>query len=302
MKMLSKPQFDLAKNYIINHARPIDRHLFNYHFLNGSKSPILAELEKYQNSDGGVGNALEPDIRSSFSSPVVTSLAMQYARDVNLPWNLPFIRSVMDYFTRIYEKYHHWPLRLPHMNESPHAEWWHYRGLDRPFSHNPGVEIIGYYHAYPQSIPENLLPLFHDHVFQYIEEQPDHIDVHKMLCYLRLVEEMPDPGKTIIIDYLRDISRQVVTEDLSQWSEYSAKPLWLAPSPNSPLYNVLEDVVHWNLDFEIDQQLPDGSWSPLWEWGIEKDFWKNTVLPEWKGWLTVQVLKVLKRYERISFD
>ncbi|MDQ0254044.1 hypothetical protein J2S74_001417 [Evansella vedderi] len=300
MKRLSQEQFERAVNFIFTNARPLDRRVLEYHFFNGEKSAVLNELMKYQNKDGGVGKGIEPDIQSVESSPIATSVAMQYAREVQASWQHPFVKKAMKYFTDTYNYYHNWPLKMPHMNNFPHADWWHFNEHESQFEVNPGAEIVGYYHTYPQIIPEDLLPTFHDHVFQHLENRSTPIEFHEALCYLRLAEEIPDPGKTMIVDVLREWARDIVTLDPSKWGGYCAKPLWLAPTPNSPLYNVLEDVISLNLDYEIEHQQEDGSWVPFWEWGQYRDVWENKAKKEWQGALTVKTLYTLKNYERLE--
>ncbi|ADU28724.1 hypothetical protein [Evansella cellulosilytica] len=300
MIKLSQEKYALAVHYIHHYARPIDRALFEYHFNSGSSLEVMQQLQFYQNEDGGVGHGLEPDIRSKFSSPIVSTVALQYAREVKASWEHPFIQSVMKYFTDTYYSFETWPLKLSHMNEFPHADWWKHSEDVTSFQANPGVEIVGYYHAYPQAIPEQLFHIFQESVFQHLDNQHKTPEYHEVLCYLRLVEEMPDPGKTMIVEYLRDSIRDIATLDHTQWGGYCAKPLSLAPSPNAAMFNALEDVIQKNLDYEINNQKEDGSWEPFWEWGQYKDEWETRVKQEWKGYLTVQMLKTLKNYERIE--
>ena len=44
--------------------------------------PFLDALADYQNSDGGFGNAIEPDIRCELSTPIGTTVALQILRDL----------------------------------------------------------------------------------------------------------------------------------------------------------------------------------------------------------------------------
>lgn len=300
MKRLTAGQFEQAAHFVKTNGRPIDRKLFEYYFENGSSDSVLHTLATYQNKDGGLGHALEPDIRSPHSSAIVTSVGMQYVREVNASWKHPIVKSMMKYFTNMYDRYGYWPLKLAHMNDYPRADWWTYTDDSGHFEANPGAEIVGYYHVYPQCMSNDFLPSFHDHVFRYIEQLEEPLEFHDLLCYLRLVDGMPDPGKTIVIEKLREQAKDIVTLDSSKWGGYCAKPFWVAPTPNSPLANVLRDAVNENLDYEIDNQQPDGSWLPFWEWGQYKEVWKNEALPEWKSWLTVQTLKSLAAYERID--
>jgi hypothetical protein len=54
---------------------------------------------------------------------------------------------------------------------------------------------------------------------------------------------------------------------LQNQAGFAIKPLWLAPSPAAPLAKTLRDAVQVNLDYKIQHQNPDGSWSPSWSLG-----------------------------------
>lgn len=56
-------RYDLARNFPKNHARKLDLALSEHEFESGTMDAVLKELKKYQNDDGGFGNALEPDLR-----------------------------------------------------------------------------------------------------------------------------------------------------------------------------------------------------------------------------------------------
>ena len=75
---LSKDAFSRAEDFIYSNARKLDARLFEYHFKEASKDELLEELRKYQNSDGGFGNAIEPDFRLAVSSAMATSVGLQY--------------------------------------------------------------------------------------------------------------------------------------------------------------------------------------------------------------------------------
>ncbi|WP_096438971.1 hypothetical protein [Alteribacter populi] len=234
------------------------------------------------------------------SSPIATSVALQYARAVRAPWNHPFIQNAMSYLNDVYSTYGFWPLKLETMNEEPHADWWHFDTQATTFEANPGAEIVGYFHCYPQVITDNPFPHLHDQAFSFLDSKNKPLEMHEALCYLRLAEMMPEPGKNQILETLKPQIREVVTLDPQLWDGYCAKPLWFAPHPESPCAHILEDVVLKNLDHEIEHQNEDGSWSPFWAWSQYENIWKSKVEKEWQGELTVKTLKALADYGRIE--
>ena len=68
----------------------------------------------------------------------------------------------------------------------------------------------------------------------------------------------------------------------------------------SPLAAELKDEVEMNLDFEIEQQGEDGSWSPNFSWDDQYPEAWRTAKKEWKSRLTVDILKTLKDFGRIA--
>ena len=78
-----------------------------------------------------------------------------------------------------------------------------------------------------------------------------------------------------LLSKLRRTGLKLVSTNPSEWNKFVVKPLWLAPSPRAPLAEILADDIQTNLDYEIDNQLEDGSWSPTWSWGMDfPEAWK----------------------------
>ena len=62
MKQLTIQQFEKAAEFVKSQARPLDQALFAYHFegrqADRQAGAVIAELKRFQNGDGGSGNAL----------------------------------------------------------------------------------------------------------------------------------------------------------------------------------------------------------------------------------------------------
>jgi hypothetical protein len=101
---LSKEKLELAGRFIERKARPLDKTLFQYHFGAVSADAVLAELAHYQNSDGGFGHGLEADFRLAASSPMATSVGLQYAVSVNTSPEHPMIVEAMRYLVSTYKR------------------------------------------------------------------------------------------------------------------------------------------------------------------------------------------------------
>lgn len=67
---------EAAKNFIKNHARPLEMALYRYFYENGTPQAVITELAKYQNADGGFGHGLEADNWNPHSNPIATNDAV----------------------------------------------------------------------------------------------------------------------------------------------------------------------------------------------------------------------------------
>ncbi len=95
-------------------------------------------------------------------------------------------------------------------------------------------------------------------------------------------------------------AKRIVNTNPQDWKKFSIKPLWLAPAPSAPLAEILKEEIEKNLDFEIENQNEDGSWSPTWTWGdYYQEDWEIAE-NEWKGILTMATLRSLRDYNRIE--
>lgn len=98
---------------------------------------------------------------------------------------------------------------------------------------------------------------------------------------------------------LRRSAPLTVDSDPGAWRSYGAKPLTIAPTPDSPFADLLADALEANLDFEIARQEADGSWRPNWSWAeSHADAWRQVEI-EWAGVITVDTLRSLKAFGRL---
>ncbi len=75
-----------------------------------------------------------------------------------------------------------------------------------------------------------------------------------MLACLRLLEQLPEPGRGEVLAKLRRAAAVSVARGRSEWAHYSLQPLMVASSPDSPLYSGLQAEVDANLDYVIESQ------------------------------------------------
>ena len=304
MRQLTQAAFQRAKNFIMDHGRAVDQKRFEFHFESGSADAVLAALSPYQNDDGGFGHSLEPDIRSSASSAIATTLGFQILREIRAPVNHVVVQKGIQYFTATYDEHQQvWHIVPPEVDDAPHAPWWNYKRSPETFGQflvNLRAEIVGYLHEFGNSVPTELLNTLTTTVLEHLDSLPDEMEMHDILCCVRLAETEVLPNTDKIWEKLAQAAAQGVARNAEQLTGYVLKPLWLVPSPESPLVAGLKDEVEMNLDFEIGQQGADGSWSPNFSWDDQYPEAWRAAKKEWQSRLTVDTLKTLKDFGRIE--
>ncbi|MEJ2247094.1 MAG: hypothetical protein P8Y80_13610 [Acidobacteriota bacterium] len=302
---LNRNAFDLALNFVEAMGRPLEAARIKYHFQDGPVENVVASLQSFQNEDGGFGNAIEPDLRAPESSALGTSIAFQIMRecDGNGFGNIP--AKAVEYLLSIFDKSKGmWRIISQSADSSPHAPWWNQKGREDvfdSFSLNPTAEILGYLYDNLDQTPTDVLSQVTDRVVSHLSGI-ERIEMHELLCCLRLLHTraLPEDIRDRIRKRLKDLTAGTITCDPTQWKGYNLRPLQVVDRPESPFMAGLEEAVAGNLDYEIESQNDDGSWTPTWTWvDAFPDIWK-VACREWSGIITLEKLLILKRFDRIS--
>ena len=298
---LSKEKLELASRFIQQKARPLDKALFHYHFGAVSADAVLAELAHYQNSDGGFGHGLEADFRLAASSPMATSVGLQYAVTVNAPPEHPMVVGAMRYLVSTYNSAgNYWPVTFLDVNDEPHAPWWHLKEVCAPPDSdwpNPNAELAGYVYRYDSLIPPDLLAVIGKRVVQSLEQgggMTAPTKFYNILCWQRSLQYFPSEIHALIVTRMRVAAHQLplTPEDLME-----VNVGWLAPTPDSVIAQELPDKVNELLEREITRQSADGGWWPTWEWGQYPEVWA-IARQEWAGSITAEVLLALQAHDK----
>ena len=305
MKLLSSDSFERARTFVTERGRELDRRLLSYHFDDGPQAAVLEELANYQNEDGGFGRGLEPDVQMPGSSVITTTIALRILREVRATSNDEIVGKAVRYLVAQYDSSRKiWPIVPQEVDEYPHAPWWNFENTADTFGQflaNPRAEVVGYLHEYPELAPADLTRELTEEVVEHIAGLPDDMNMYDFLCCVHLVEtpQLPHRWKDALTQILIQRAHHVVAGSPEELKQPSARPLWLGPTPTSILAETLKSEVEMNLDFDVEHQNPDGSWSPAWSWyGQYPEAWEQAEL-QWKSCLTVEVLKALKEFGRI---
>lgn len=287
------------------YARKIDLELFNYAINNSPADTVLKELLKYQNDDGGFGNALEPDARVPESSPLATTVAMQYVSKKlkeNSTEKSQIINSALNYFDSTYqESTMQWFSYTEQVNDYPHAPWWEFKDEDQLSDENwgnPTVEVLGYINKYCGISAESK----YYEAFQKAKDRlkkRSYIEQHELLCYVRFYDYLSEEDQDDLYDIIETHLLRTVETDPSKWGSYLPMPLDYIKAPSSPFISKFEKSIKENLKLLIESQQDDGGWYPTWDWsGNYPNEWKGAK-KEWAGYLTAQNMITLDRFNLI---
>ncbi len=301
MNRLSQNGFAAARDFLKAEARPLERARFAFHFEGADEAGVWDALWAFQNSDGGFGRALEPDVRAPQSSVLCTTIALQVARAMNAPPPPEPIQSAIGYLLSTYNADEcHFPSLPEVAAESPHAPWWRQEGRREQFDRfdlNPTAEVLGYLYEHRAGVPDKVLANVSERVVQALAE-PEEEEMHGLFCCQRLWETPGLPQKlrdSVEASCSAKLAEQIETVP-EAWKGYTLEPLKAITSPQHPLYPDFREAVEANLRFLIDAQEADGWWTLNCDWGKR---WPDELAQaqrDWKGWVTLETLLLLEAF------
>jgi len=286
---MSSTIIEQAQIFIWNNARLLERQLFSFLFQNGDRQKVLTALIAYQNSDGGFGNALEPDKRSASSQPIDQEFALRILDDIGFDDELA--AQICDFLMTITTVEGGVPFVLPTVRDAPRAEWWNTEDHP-PASINPTASIAGLLHKH--HFQHAWLEHATEFCWQKIESLENPSD-NDLLCVALFLEHVPDRERAN--KEFKRLEQQIKkhVELDPDASGYVQKPLTWAPDPASLCRALFDDpLIDLHLDMLAAQQQPDGGWQISWP----------AISPaselEARCVVTINTIKTLKAYDNLK--
>jgi hypothetical protein len=283
-------------------ARPLDWAIWRAWRDDGTWLDVIPHLAAYQNADGGFGHGIEPDVWHPASSPLATSVALQYAHTAGIPIHHPLVQRACAYLATSYDvDSHKWHPMAPGVNNYPHAPWWHadastgHNALDDDWP-NPTAEIIGYLNAYHGADVD--MPTLHDTLIHHIT-QADTMESHALACYVRAYDWVPPQVQVVLYPHVVRLLRQTIHPIPAEWQRtYVPTPLDYVHTPASSFFTEIEALITIQLDQWCMYVQQHALWMPTWQWGQYADEWA-TAQRWWAGKMTVERMMILRRFGRI---
>ena len=288
---MNTPDFNAAAAFVAANARVLDRRRFQRLFEDGPTAPVRNAVAAYRNDDGGFGHALEPDCRAPGSQPAAAEMALRVLDEADA-WDEGLVRGACDWLAAVAPAGGGAAFVEPTLAGWPHAPWW-VPEEGHPASLIATGMIAGTLHARGVSHPwlDGATEVMWNRIGTLTETSG-----YEMFGVLRFLQNVPDR------DRAREafaevgpllIERNLVALDPEASGEVHGV-LDFAPEPDSLARSLFDDVtVKAHLDHLAQAQRDDGGWTFNWP------AWSPAAELDWRGFLTVDALRVLRANARL---
>ena len=316
-RQLSAAVFNSVSEFMRTHARDIERHWFQWEFLNQSPHIYLETLSKYQNTDGGFAFGIECDFHLPLSTPMATSVGLRYlhaipntsspeilaTKHVMIENAFHWLITSFDYDRR------GWKAVRPEVNDFPHAPWWEWDTvtnqtvIDYSWG-NPSAELLSYFIQYRDLLPEKQYQDFinatTDYALRQFEGKSEFKSEHEIYCYIRLFKVLSQEQQNRIKTRLTATIHQLMIVDRSEWDKYVPMPVHFLQHPDDNHFEISQEIIEENLHFLMDQLDSKEKIAPTWDWSGKYDpIWEVAKI-HWTGVLTLQALRTLQNFDVIK--
>ena len=284
--MNKTPDFDAAAGFLAASARVLDRRVFQRLFSGGAAEPVRDAVAAYRNADGGFGLALEPDCRTAASQPAAVEMALRIM-DLADAWDERLVRGAIDWLVTMAPAEGGATFVEPSVSEGPHAPWW-VPAEGRPVSLIQTGQISAL--LYARGLTHPWLDGAARVMWSGIEQltQPNGYEMFGVLAFL---EHVPDRKRAeAAFDRVGPLllSSGLVALDPGAEGE-TFGPLDFAPLPGSIARRLFDAAtIEAHLDQLAVAQRDDGGWMFNWP------SWSPAAEADWRGFLTVDALRVLR--------
>ena len=284
--MNKTPDFDAAADFLAAHARVLDRRVFQRLFSGGAAEPVRDAVAAYRNADGGFGHALEPDCRAAASQPAAVEMAMRIM-DLADAWDERLVRDAIDWLTAIAPAGGGAAFIQPSVSEGPHAPWWvPAEGHPASLIQTGQIAAMLYAHEIAHPWLDGATRVMWSGI-----EALTSPNGYEMFGVLAFLEHVPDRKRAEDafdrIGPLLLLSGLVALDPAAEGETFG--PLDFAPLPGSIARRLFDaPTIDAHLDHLAGAQRDDGGWMFNWP------SWSPAAEADWRGFITVDALRVLR--------
>ena len=263
-----------AINFILQNARPLELAIYKNFFEHESSQAVVDELLIFQNSDGGFGNALEPDFFNLNSSPIATNDAIITLYRANaLDRNSDIVKGIVKYLEShdsFDKNKKRWLFAIDSNKDYPNAIWWEKKG-DGISGFNPSISLAAFWVCYG-----NRTPLYEEIVKDGFEclETTEEISSDSLKCFLLAYALLKSNGINNIIDleHFKDLLCKAVCnsicKDISKYGvEYVPMPSdFFCGTYSEFITSEIKPLIEAEKNILGKLQMEDGGFDITWKW------------------------------------
>ena len=282
---------DAADTFIATNARLIDRHRFAYLFQGGPAEPVVAAVRAHRNADGGFGHALEPDLRDPASQPAAVMHAAEMLAEVGAGGD-PMLDEACDWLLTITRDDGGVPFVLPSVLDS-HSGGPFLRPVDKS-SMTMTAELAAMLHRAGST--HAWLDGANAWLWRHIPELGP-TDAYDWRFALDFLDATPDAERAdAVLDEIgsRLLESGLVTLEPDEHGEIHSA-LDFSPWPGTRSRRLFDEAaIEHDLDRLEAGQQEDGGWTFDWPQ------WSPAATLDWRGYVTVHSLKILRANGRLG--
>lgn len=263
-----------AIKYVLQNARPLELAVYKYFFENESNQTVVDELLKFQNADGGFGNALEPDFFNPNSSPIATNDAIITLCRVNaLDRNSDIVKGIVRYLEShdSFDEYKkRWLFAIDSNKDYPHAIWWEKKD-DGISGFNPSISLAAFLVCYG-----NRTSLYEEIIKEGLEyfENAEEVSGDSLKCFLLAYELLKENDINYIIDLeffknllCKSIGNSICKDIEKYGVEYVPMPSVIFAGTYQELITPeIKPLIAVERDVLSKLQMKDGGFDITWKW------------------------------------
>jgi hypothetical protein len=287
--MKKTPDFEAAADFLAARARLLDRRMYERLFRGGAAEPVRDAVAAYRNADGGFGHALEPDCRAAASQPAAVEMALRIM-DLAGAWDERLVRDAVDWLSAIAPAEGGAAFVLPSVSEGPHAPWW-VPAEGASLIQTGQIAGLLYARGFAHPWLERAAQVMWSRIDALTEPH-----AYEMFGVLAFLEQVPDRDRAqAAFERVGPLlfSCDLVALDPEAEGE-THSPLAFAARPGSIARRLFDaDVIEAHLDHLAGAQRDDGGW--MFNWPA----WSPAAEADWRGFLTVDALRVLRANGRV---
>ncbi|MGH9119627.1 MAG: hypothetical protein ACRD0A_17650 [Acidimicrobiales bacterium] len=284
-----------AADFMATHARLLDRRRFQLIIGKAEPATVVAALDAFRNGDGGYGWGLEPDLRSSESQPGAALHAFEVFEEI-APATAAQAVALCDWLASVALPDGGLPFALPVTNAAGCAPFWVQADATvsslqitavvaatahRAGAHNPALAA----HPWLAGATRYCLAAIDE-----LGDAPHALELAFAIQLLDAVHNTHPEAAGLLRRLASHISPGGLVHVAGGLEDEMLRPLDFAPTPDRPVRAVISaEVVAADLHRLTAGQQPDGGWT------VDFASYSPAARLDWRGYLTVRAVSVLKR-------